>query len=157
MFLGLQVLLLVLTFMPFVPAQVQAYMVAAGIGVVGFAFCFGTLAHERSLCEPCINEMPPNGPQKAEDWDRYLAAFHWLFRASTRRFLIILVLWVTFNLTSSHLFPDRVSAVLTFIPVATVLVLQMRHNRVVPWCKRCGWEDGGEHEFVPDPDPAVSA
>lgn len=153
-----QCVLLVLSLLPMIPAEIQIVFVMAGIAVVGFGFCFGMMVHENSLCEPCIAEMPLNGSQKAEDWDRYLAAFHWLFRVSSRRFLIIWVSWLFFVTVSNHTLPDQISGVLNFIPATGMLVLLMRHSRVEPWCKRCKWGRGGKEEWVPSPtpDPAAS-
>lgn len=156
MMLWFQVGILVATFLP-IPDRAMVGLLALGIVTITFAVVFGVFAHARTLCEPCISDMPLNGPQKAEDWERYLAAFHWLFRSSTRRSIVILVLWLGFNQLTARLLSDEVSTVLVSVPTISVFVMIMRHSRVQPWCKRCGWDEGGGN-FVetPSPDPAVS-
>jgi hypothetical protein len=154
--LGFEFGLVVLCFLP-VPAMVGAVLVMVGIAVVGFAFVFGLWLHQGSLCEPCIAEMPLNGPQKAEDWDRYLAAYHWVSGSGNRRSLTLYIVWLGVVFVANLWLPVRVSVPLTLVPMMALNVLDMRHSRIRPWCKRCGWDEGGEHEFVPTPDPAASA
>lgn len=156
MMLWFQVGILIATFLP-ISDRVMSVFLMLGIVIIAFAFIFGTSVHARSLCEPCISEMPLNGPQKAEDWERYLAAFHWLFRSGTLRYIFVLAAWLAFNQVTSRLLPDKPSTVLVGIPAIAMFVLIMRHTRVMPWCKRCGWDEGGGKEITaPSPDPAVS-
>lgn len=145
---------LVTQFAP-VPDRAKSIVLAAGILTIGFAFIFGSLAHQKTLCEPCIAEMPLNGPALAEKWDRYLATFHWLFASGMKRWAAVMVVWLGFNLITGRLLSDNASTVVTFIPATASIMIIMRHNRVYPWCKRCGWDEGnGGFIEMPDPDPS---
>lgn len=114
----------------------------------------GNVVHSRRLCEACIAQMPLDGSELAQRWDRQLRTVHLCmdqplgFVAGMLAVIVGLTLasaWIT--TTGSHL--------ILCVLLAWFWWSLIRHERVQPWCKRCGWDDGGEWSEVSDPDPAV--
>lgn len=109
--------------------------------------------HMNHLCERCARATPLDPEPKVRRWKALLRLVHvnslfwiWLGIGIIR----IVIAHVTRGavLLGSDLACTGVTTVLMFS------VLQ--HRRLQPWCPWCNWPKGGEHEEVPDPDPAVS-
>jgi hypothetical protein len=115
------------------------------------------------LCEHCITEMPLNGALQAQKWERHLATVHFFVGTSEgrRKSLLRLAVIAAVALGAYYALEALIGGYLPDIVFNLVtawwLWSQLRHDRVQPWCKRCGWDDGGGGRIMmPDPDPAVS-
>lgn len=113
------------------------------------------------LCEDCIREVPLNGSLQAQKWEWHLATVHFGYGSgSKRRSVLRLVgLGIVFLGLYYGLKPlvgrDGPSAVLDLV-IVWWMWSNLRHDRVQPWCKRCGWDDGGGGRIeMPTPDPGT--
>lgn len=120
------------------------------IGVVALVF------HLRNggLCLRCIRNTPLN-PQLAVNRNKF---FLWVIHLQGKRF------WLTLGACQLVVLLGAAYAsgfilTLTKLPLDVMFFSMMwaawQHHRLEPWCPYCrGWDEGGEEEVVPDPDPA---
>lgn len=114
--------------------------------------------HERSLCEWCASAMPLNPAQAAETYRSRLAFVHLI--ADKRRGRVYLGAVITASLLP-FIAPSAVRPpvlVLSLAAAASVVYLvlsQVTHRRLQPWCPQCG-DSGGEDVDTPTPMPIDS-
>lgn len=124
--------------------------------VVGIVMLVSLLHTTRAdLCALCASEMPRD-PQKDVACKRWALIFAHavgtsaLFTALLTFGLLAVAVWLV-DISGWGLF---------YIPFdiywAALCYSGWRHHYLTPWCPFCngGWEDGGDLEVVPEPDPA---
>lgn len=134
----------------------------ARVFVFWFGMMLGIEHNFGQLCEDCMSEMPLNGSLQAEKWDRHLATVHF-FTGSTggRRRMILRLVLISAVLLGLYygaqpLIGEDIPNIVLSLLCAWWLWSQVRHDRVQPWCKRCGWDDGGGGRIeMPTPDPGT--
>jgi hypothetical protein len=112
--------------------------------------------HEARLCERCVAATPLDPQAAVSRWKPALRATH---ARNARTAVLILILAWAFGgayVVSSHSWPYRAGGVLVALILAGIAVADWVHRKLYPWCPWCNWGGGGEHEEVPDPDPADS-
>lgn len=122
--------------------------------------------HEPGLCERCAAATPLDPQAAVTRWKPALRLAHsrW-FRAAA---VATVLAWdlagsVTMSVNGRHVFgmpggPWYYAAVLLLgIPayalLASVVLTGRKHRQLYPWCPYCNWDDGGEEETIPEPDP----
>lgn len=138
------------------PDNVDTIVTLVGLGFLLLALN-DMISHARGpLCELCITDMPLNGPEMAEQWSRQRRLYHWV-NESNKRFLLVGAVFMTISLVFIVALSVPGSALLVNLPLSYWLYANIRHDQVQPWCKLCGWDEGGGYEeWVPDPDPSAS-
>lgn len=119
------------------------------------------MAHEVKLCEPCAAKTPLDGHGAAVKRARTLRTVHWTAapvggrRFSVPRGLLLYVALLAsgFVLPSGPWWGVGDSAVIDGVFYGWIVAWRV-HQRLQPWCRQCHWGDGGEEEFVPEPDPS---
>jgi hypothetical protein len=113
--------------------------------------------HGRRLCEPCIARMPLDGQEKAARWERHLATFHFLIDQPWR-LVVAAAVWIGAGYVLDPLIGGPGANVVLYSLVIWWVWSTLRHEKVEPWCKRCGWGEDGDEEWVPEstPDPSAS-
>jgi hypothetical protein len=133
--------------------------------VIWFAnMTFGTRFHDAKLCTRCGEATPLDYQGEVEKWKPALRLEHrpWLIFA-------ILAATITFSVAINHLLiigirqaglpPHHyvwayfLQDIPIIIAIAASYTADWQHRRLYPWCPWCHWGDGGDEEFVPDPDP----
>jgi hypothetical protein len=127
---------------------VASFALIAGVISLAFHLRFG------GLCLRCIRNTPTN-PELAVNRNKFfLWTQHWpngqfwkIYGGS------VLILFI------GDTYTDGVVQLLCKLPLDVTFFSLMwatwQHHRLQPWCPYCrGWDEGGEEEVVPDPDPA---
>ena len=113
-------------------------------------------AHESRahLCARCLAAMPVDpGPAVARG-RVWLRLYHGLTDSPAGLPVYLVVLALAY-LPSFLGWPGL--DWLWFLPITGFTWLSLRHHAVRPWCPYCrGWDDGGDHEPSPTPDPAAT-
>lgn len=110
------------------------------------------------LCIKCMQEIPIDADQKAQGWQRrFLRIEHFTLRET---FILVVAINVWAGGRNYFLHTD-LSLAIASIPLMIVWGSMIYgvwlHHRVRPWCPYCRrWDNGGDSEWVPDPDPAES-
>ena len=114
--------------------------------------------HEARLCERCIAATPLD-PQKAVNrWDWVLRISHSKKALITTTFAVVVWFFTAPWVAADHHWWGSVINVAALLVIALIVTATHVHRRLYPWCPYCRWGGRGEEEeFVPDPDPAVSA
>jgi hypothetical protein len=126
-----------------------------GLSYVSLASILAWLAqHMNFLCERCAAATPLD-PEKAVRRRRLmlrLTHLDWFFW--------ILIGIIVAQVAGDHFIPKgpaRYAYDAAFLLVVLVFCASTwAHQRLQPWCPWCRWGRGGEHEAVPDPDPAMA-
>lgn len=108
------------------------------------------------LCEACAAATPldPARTVKRNRWALWLA--HKVYDRSFQFVLVLLVAILGVGQLAKWLDMPWLNAPFTVL-TAGFMFGCWRHHQLQPWCPYCGrWDDGGEREVVPDPDPAGS-
>lgn len=111
------------------------------------------------LCEQCAEETPLN-PEKAVKRNRpWLKSFHSIYD-DRRRFTIGSYVFLGLIVVSAIIFPQysvgsSITTDLTAAVVAVLLLSNVSHRRLMPWCPWCHWGGDGRHEESPVVDPNV--
>lgn len=105
------------------------------------------------LCLSCLRNAPLDPQGEVNQWDILLRWRHLPTGKNVRIMLAALAL------TYVGIFIDGWVSVLFRIPFDALWLGQMyafwMHHRLQPWCPYCRrWDEGGDPELVPDPDPA---
>jgi hypothetical protein len=105
------------------------------------------------LCLRCMRSTPLNPGREVSRNKAFLWQIHW----PTRRFCAVFGACVVILLVGEH--THGVVYTLSKIPMDiqffSLTWATWIHHRLQPWCPYCrGWDEGGEEELVPDPDPA---
>jgi hypothetical protein len=112
--------------------------------------------HAGRLCEACIAEWPLDPETEVSKRMRYINAYHFILD-SARRAVSIFVVFIAAWIASMLLFRAPVVDAVFGLPLALLMLTFYKHDFIRPWCPKCRrWDDGGGHEWVPDPDPAMS-
>lgn len=106
------------------------------------------------LCLRCIRNTPLN-PELAVNRNKF---FLWVLHLQGKRFWRIYGVCLLIMLVGNA-YASGFILTLTNLPLDAVFFSMMwatwQHHRLGPWCPYCrGWDEGGEEEVVPDPDPA---
>lgn len=133
---------------------------ASWVGLAAFFGLLAALAHvgRARMCVTCAQRTPldPQAAIERHGWalfTTHLAAhkplYTWLWLVGVMGLGVLAA-----HLTGVRLFYAPWDFVFTWLCYS-----EWRHHYLQPWCPRCqgGWEDGGEPEVVPDPDPAEQA
>ena len=112
------------------------------------------IQHMHRLCARCAAHTPLDPEKEVRRWRPALRLCH--VEAFYLIWLGVIGLQALADETGS---PGTLryagDAAATLVLLAFVVCV-WRHNLLQPWCPWCNWPKGGEHEAVPDPDPAVS-
>lgn len=104
------------------------------------------------LCLRCMRSAPLD-PQRSVNRSRFfLWQLHWPRRLFWRVFLACEICVLASHLVNGIWVP------LLKVPLDVLFFSNFWgyrvHHRLTPWCPYCrGWDDGGEPELIPDPDP----
>lgn len=112
------------------------------------------------LCLRCATNVPLDPQREVTRNKWFLYQTHW----SRRKFLLIFgaccaLMWVGNFINGDHtsLLNRLLHLPLDFM-FYTIIWAAWIHHRLEPWCPYCRrWDEGGDPEFVPDPDPAEKA
>lgn len=133
-------------------------VVAVVIFVVQLTLVAATSNHERALCVTCGAMTPLDGAAEAAKRDHLLRRWHrkWFALPGIAAVVVGVLLVLLFDLPG--LVMDLgVSTCLTYTALAQRAAIV--HRVLYPWCPYCRrrrrWEDGGDHEPTPDPDPVA--
>lgn len=116
---------------------------------------FGSLAHapRRPMCTGCA-EIVPTDPQRAIERNAWPL---WLSHVLDEHPLGVWVYLFCGALATGALvhFTGVNPLYMPYdLSVMAICYSTWRHHYLIPWCPRCReWGDGGDPEFVPDPDP----
>jgi hypothetical protein len=131
-------------------AHLIPFMVAAGVIALVFHLRKG------ALCLRCIRSSPLN-PQRAVERNKvFLYVAHW----PRKKWWIVWSACLSGTIAADF-FTGVVNDLLK-TPMDVFFLVVMwgiwAHHRLAPWCPYCrGWDEGGEEELVPDPDPSEKA
>jgi hypothetical protein len=108
------------------------------------------------LCLRCIKSAPLNPQRDVERNKAFLWQFHW----SRKQFYKVWFACLA-PVVLSH-FTTGILSTLLKLPMDIMFFTLMWgfyvHHRLQPWCPWCRrWDEGGDEELVPDPDPAEGA
>jgi hypothetical protein len=106
-------------------------------------------SHDRRLCERCVLSMPLN---PAEQAGRLRRRFWMAHTGSEPRFLVpYLVVLISSNFATSP--TGRVAWALLQLSMIYLVLSQMTHRRLQPWCPWCS--DGGGGQEVDETSPVL--
>lgn len=114
---------------------------------------WSTWRHGLALCPLCARATPLDGPAMAQRKSRQLRWAH----ASYRRGWGISFLVVFAALLALSFFWPRPAlwAYWMYLDNTVMAYLMSVHQPLQPWCPQCHWDDGGDHEEVPEPVPPM--
>jgi hypothetical protein len=113
------------------------------------------------ICLRCMEEVPADAPVRAQRRRSVL----W-FEHRTKPIWIYLLMWLAAialsgglryalyrGLPTEDVHDNWTSAPVTLL-ILLVVYAMVLHHRLQPWCPYCkGWDEGGDHERTPTPDP----
>lgn len=114
--------------------------------------------HDRALCEWCAADMPLNPAQRAQSLARRLAFVHLISeRKAGRNYLLAVLVACLLPLfaPASLRIPVMTVAILASASVIYLVLSQVTHRRLQPWCPQCG-DQGGQDAETPTPLPIDS-
>jgi hypothetical protein len=141
------------------------YWIDVAVGLTQLVCLILMLKHSRNLCIWCINRVPDDAPVRANGNRKPLLwAHHYIF--SNLWFLGVWIVWSAFiapeireyfyGETEIGDIPGRWIYLPGSFLVVVMVYCWITHHRLGPWCPYCkGWEEGGEHEHTPVPDPSM--
>ena len=106
--------------------------------------------HMYAMCPVCARKIPLDPAAKVTQKRRRLSLVHWLSDRQKYINRTILVLFVLSLVPYANLaaFP------LVILALAAIAYLGNVHLPLQPWCPYCRrWDEGGDHERAPTPDP----
>lgn len=109
--------------------------------------------HVYALCPVCARKVPLDPPVKIAEKRRRLRSLHWL---ADRPKIVKYAQWFMLALCLVPWGVGRVAWIALMGVFATLVYLENVHRPLQPWCPQCHWDDGGDEEFVPDPDPVAA-
>jgi hypothetical protein len=130
--------------------------VAFDILLVFWFTCLVHIRRQTRLCLRCIKTAPldPENQVRTRKW--LLCVEHFPIRLD----LYILAITMAISVGGIEIFiynsaPYRLADIPLDTWVLGSIYATWTHHRLRPWCPYCkGWDDGGDEELVPDPDPA---
>lgn len=136
-----------LSLIPSVLDTVASFLLLASMAALYRHLRFG------GLCLRCIRSAPLNPEREVSRNKAFLWEVHW----PTGRFYAVFGVCVVILMLGEH--AHGVVHILSKVPMDIQFFSLMWaiwiHHRLSPWCPYCrGWDEGGEEERVPDPDPA---
>jgi hypothetical protein len=156
-----------------IPALLVASITArigyfAGVPVIGsldsllsfavLAWMFALYRHLRygGLCLRCLRMSPLDPESSVRHWRPFLWMVHW----SRGKFWGIYGICVITAFASD--WADGWLKIALKLPLDIVFYSMTwaiwTHHRLAPWCPYCrGWDEGGDEELVPEPDPTEKA
>lgn len=107
-----------------------------------------------ALCLRCIRDSPLN-PELSVRQNKYFLRFE---HRTFKQWMLIYMVCLICSIVPTN---NGIMSVALALPMDVLLFTQMWgfwiHHRLQPWCPYCrGWDEGGDEELVPDPDPAAS-
>jgi hypothetical protein len=139
-----------------VPTWLGVGVEAAMLAVLITLFLHQQLAR---ICLRCMEEVKEDAPIRAQRNRGILKIWH--LGNSSRVVLIWLAVLVLTGLGRSWL-KDRFGYDWNWLNAPTDVIFLLYvyslifHHRVSPWCPYCRrWDEGGEHEVAPTPDPTA--
>lgn len=140
-----------------IPPTPRIIITAAGIAT-SLGVARGTIAHNKNLCEPCLADMPLDGPAMAEKKARELRIFHSLY--DDRRMSVVLALPSVLGLGVWKIKSRKLSSAAYLalaMPDIYLAHIRRTHFKLEPWCPQCHPHDkDDDREDVPDPVGGVS-
>ncbi len=130
------------------------------VGMAAFFGLFAALGHvaRTRLCVDCAKQTPldPQAAIERHGWALFIT--HLAARRPLYSWLWLVGIMVL-GIVAAHVTGVRLFYAPWDILFTLLCYSEWRHHFLQPWCPRCrgGWEDGGDPEFVPDPDPAEKA
>jgi hypothetical protein len=113
--------------------------------------------HVHALCTRCARNTPLDGPAAAARHDRALRIYHWINNRPFLRLALPAIVVVNGLFTASIAW-RLVLTTPVYVWWTIDAAAGLRHRPLEPWCPYCRrrrrWDDGGDPEVVPDPDPA---
>lgn len=135
----------------FLPDWMSWTVVAVWVGIYWVSAFHRTFAR---ICVRCMQEVPADAGQQAE-------RKRWLLWVDHHPGRMMLAFWAVIGaeLLTRHVFaiPNGPSwlNLPSLLVLAPGVVAAWTHHRLRPWCPYCKpWDDGGQHESVPAPDPS---
>lgn len=105
--------------------------------------------HDRRLCEKCVLDMPLNPAEQALRLRRRFWMAH--TGAEPRFFVPYLVVLISSNFAMSTI--GRIGWALIQLSMVYLILAQVTHRRLQPWCPWCS--DGGGGDEVDDRPPVL--
>jgi cytochrome c oxidase subunit IV len=122
-------------------------------GLIGTAFTVIGW-HVYALCPVCARKTPLDPQAAITEKRRPLRTYHWLGdqhdKALNRSVIALLIL-------SFIPYVQFVTWPLLMATMAVTVYLDNIHMPLQPWCPQCDWDDEGDTERVPEPDPISEA
>lgn len=119
--------------------------------------------HRPGLCERCAAGVPLDPQAAVTRWRAALRVHH--SRRLRAAATVIIIAWGLAGIAAvladgareTPGGPWYYAAVILGIPAWTLgaafVLIMRKHRQLCPWCPYCGWDDGGEEETTPEPDP----
>lgn len=105
------------------------------------------------LCLPCLRNAPLNPEKEVRQRQWFLWFQHQPVGYLMRLWLVAVVLMIIGNWLGGWV--DAVLHLPNDVLWYAYMYAFWTHHRLQPWCPYCRpWDDGGDPELVPDPDPA---
>jgi hypothetical protein len=126
-----------------------------GNQVLFLVLFFGAILHEiGAMCERCMQRVPADAAYQAQQKQR---RWMWNFHLGTSWWFLgplLLAGSISIQIGSVHFPPVGILGAIWYVFWS---YSWRRHSLLRPWCPYCsGWDEGGEHEHVPNPDPSMS-
>lgn len=134
--------------------------VVSGVGVGAFFAMLAALTHvsRARLCVACTKQTPldPQAAIERHSWALFIT--HLAARRPLYTWLWMVGI-MALGITAVHVLGVSLFYAPWDIAFTLLCYSEWRHHYLQPWCPYCrgGWEDGGEPEVVPEPDPAREA
>jgi hypothetical protein len=114
--------------------------------------------HQRALCERCAADkvvLDPQGAVRKWKWALWWQHHPWLLLGP-----VLLLVVLSFGSGAVHGEPPwkQALAAAVVLMLAVILLVEMEHRRLCPWCPYCRWGGRGDPERSPVmPDSPVAA
>jgi hypothetical protein len=132
-----------------------------------FAAIFATAVHRTDVCWRCIDEVPLDGTQEAQEHHRALTWTHRIYDRTLYLWGVRITVWptafwvgwvvLTLSVPTQNFIVYEVVELGFWAWILITWTIEHQHNRLYPWCPQChddGWDGREESPKVPDPAPA---
>jgi hypothetical protein len=119
-----------------------------------FGILWASPKHAQELCEKCA-ATTPNDPEQAVEKDGWwLRVLHW---NSEHLGLTVMLLGVAIGVEWTTDGPLSAGLhIMVDVYFGIIVMAQLKHRVLSPWCPWCRWGGGGDDDVVPEPAPPPS-